>query len=75
MKSGEHVERAVERPHSAGLCWLEILSYLLKRDKAQFLCALLFCIEHARGGRGRSINTKYRVARLELLFHFEESFP
>ena len=46
-----HVERALERPHPAGLCWLEILSYLLKSDKAQLLCALLFCLEHARGGR------------------------
>ena len=27
------------------------------------------------GGGGRFINTKYRVARLELICHFEESFP
>ena len=48
-----HVERALERTHPAGLCWLDILSYLLKSDKVQFLCAaLLCCMEHARGGRG-----------------------
>ena len=48
-----HVEHALERPHPAGLCWLEILSYLLKSDKVQFLCvALLCCMAHARGGRG-----------------------